>query len=548
MTRKHVEGGTMATRCIIYSRVSTDAQERDSTSLETQERACTEYAEAQGWTIVCTLRDTGSGFSLDRPGIAEIRSLAGRGQVDVILSYALDRLSRKQTHVAILVEQVEEYGASLSFVTEKFEDTATGQLLRSVKAFAAEFEREKITERTMRGKAERARSGRLPQGMGQGLYGYLYDPASGKRKIAPDQADIVRRLFDEFISGASITGLAKALNEDGIPTMHGKLWQPTTIYQMLRNPCYEGRTTYRRTKAMWIKDPSTGRKKRRVTVRPKEDWIEIPDATPAIVSATVFQAVQARLDDPERLRRGRRRFAYGLAGRIRCKRCGSAMVGQTLRRRYRYYRCKRAFADLKHERCASRYVRADKLEAGLLAKIADTLSQPNVILRELTRMTARAEARVDQADIRQRVASIEQRRTRLLRLYEFGEIDDDYLKRESSNLQAERQRLLSLLPSEPSPAFDLPSESDVAALCSRVRSWVARRGPEEMSLISRALQLSIMASTDQSEVSGVIPEYSPRNEHQGAYRDEPEERVRPMCLVGGQTDANVSQLLTERKI
>ena len=48
-------------------------------------------------------------------------------------------------------------------MTEKFEDTATGQLLRSVKAFAAEFEREKIAERTMRGKAERARSGRLPQ-------------------------------------------------------------------------------------------------------------------------------------------------------------------------------------------------------------------------------------------------------------------------------------------------------------------------------------------------------------------------------------------------
>ena len=240
VTRKSAEGSPMATRCIIYSRVSTDTQERDGTSLETQERACAEYAEVQSWTIVGTLRDTASGFTLGRPGIAEVRSLAGQGLVDVILSHSLDRLSRKQTHVAILVEEMEENGAALSFVTEKFEDTATGQLLRSVKAFAAEFEREKIAERTMRGKAERARSGRLPQGTGRGMYGYIYDPASGKRRIASDQAAVVRHLFEEFASGASITGLANALNEEGIPTMHGKAWQQATIFHMLRNPGYAG--------------------------------------------------------------------------------------------------------------------------------------------------------------------------------------------------------------------------------------------------------------------------------------------------------------------
>ena len=273
------------------------------------------------------------------------------------------------------------------------------------------------------------------------------------------------------------------------------------------------RATYRRSRATWIKDPSTGRKKRRMIVLPQVDWIDVPNATPAIIPATVFEAVQARLDDPERLRLGRRRFAYGLSGRIKCKRCGSAMVGQTLKSRYRYYRCRRAFAGPKHDRCDARYVRADKLEAGLLAEIADTLSQPSVILRELTRLNEQTQAHVDQDDIRKRIASVEQRRTRLLRLYEFGEIDDEYLKRESSALQAERQRLLSLLPSETTQQLDLPSESDLAALCSRVRSWVTRYGPQEIPMISRALQLSIMASNDRSEVSGIIPEYSQDCKH-----------------------------------
>ena len=55
-------------RALVYSRVSTDAQERDGTSLDTQERACVEYAQAKGWTVVECIKDTASGSNLDRPG------------------------------------------------------------------------------------------------------------------------------------------------------------------------------------------------------------------------------------------------------------------------------------------------------------------------------------------------------------------------------------------------------------------------------------------------------------------------------------------------
>ena len=53
-------------RALVYSRVSTDAQERDGTSLDTQERACVEYAQAKGWTVVECIKDTASGSNLDR--------------------------------------------------------------------------------------------------------------------------------------------------------------------------------------------------------------------------------------------------------------------------------------------------------------------------------------------------------------------------------------------------------------------------------------------------------------------------------------------------
>ena len=97
-------------KAVIYSRVSTDAQERDGSSLDTQERACLEHAEANGWPIAECVRDMASGFTLDRPGIERVRQLLRQGTVDVVVAYAVDRLSRNQNHIGVLFDEVEQAG------------------------------------------------------------------------------------------------------------------------------------------------------------------------------------------------------------------------------------------------------------------------------------------------------------------------------------------------------------------------------------------------------------------------------------------------------
>lgn len=89
---------------------------------------------------------------------------------------------------------LDEAGVALECVTEKVEDSPLGKLVMSLRAFAAEVEREKIVERTTRGKLERAKSGRIPQAFGRGCYGYVSDPTTGQREIEPYQAEVVRRL------------------------------------------------------------------------------------------------------------------------------------------------------------------------------------------------------------------------------------------------------------------------------------------------------------------------------------------------------------------
>ena len=89
-------------RAIVYSRVSTDAQERDGTSLDTQERACEEHVRANDWVLVESIRDTASGSSLDRPGIEKLRLLLREGTVGVVVAYDVDRLSRNQNQIGVL--------------------------------------------------------------------------------------------------------------------------------------------------------------------------------------------------------------------------------------------------------------------------------------------------------------------------------------------------------------------------------------------------------------------------------------------------------------
>ena len=159
---------------IIYCRVSSEGQERDGTSLETQEAACRRYVQQHGYDLVRVERDTGSGALLDRPALARAREAIRSGDASVLVAYALDRLSRSQNHVVVLDDECQRHGARLEFVTERFEDTAVGRFVRAARAFGDEIEREKIRERTTRGKVQRAQQGRLVQGTGRGLFGYTY--------------------------------------------------------------------------------------------------------------------------------------------------------------------------------------------------------------------------------------------------------------------------------------------------------------------------------------------------------------------------------------
>src|SRR4051812_11558372 len=97
-------------RAALYCRVSTDDQERDGTSLVTQEERCRAYATEPGSQVGPALvwRESYSGFKLHERGkLSELRAAIKAHHVDVVVCFALDRLSRNQAHTAILMEELE---------------------------------------------------------------------------------------------------------------------------------------------------------------------------------------------------------------------------------------------------------------------------------------------------------------------------------------------------------------------------------------------------------------------------------------------------------
>ena len=165
------ENGAMKP-ALVYARVSTHGQAEDGTSLQTQVEACQRWATQNGYTVVKAITDDVSGSTLKRAGLDEVRDIVSRKEVQAVIIYKLDRLSRETSHTLTLFAEFKRHGVDLKSATSPIEDTPEGKLLLTMLSAIAEFERTQIGERTRRGKHHRAKEGAVlgsgwaPMGIG----------------------------------------------------------------------------------------------------------------------------------------------------------------------------------------------------------------------------------------------------------------------------------------------------------------------------------------------------------------------------------------------
>ena len=453
---KRGDNETPMKRCTVYCRVSTSGQEEDGTSLDTQESRSRTYAEAHGYVLVGIFTDVQSGAKFrERPGLSALRERVRAGAVDVVLAYAVDRLSRNQAHLAILAEEVAEHGARLEFVTEDFEDSAVGRFILAAKAFAAEIEREKIIERSMRGRLARVQSGKIHNAASE-LYGYHRDKTAGVRHIYEPEAVVVRRIFQWVATeGKAVRGIARALNDELVPSpamgkrtfspTSGKSprWNHSSIYRILSEPAYKGEQyAWRRRRSK-----ETGHKEE---LRDPSEWVRLPDGTtPAIVSPAIWEAAQRRLaaNTGEATRNQTR--PYLLRGIIHCDACGRRMYSTPERNGFAY-RC--GSRDSAAGFCGGKRVPAERIEEWVWSQVTRILSDPSLIAAEVERQRS---AGPDSSIVAERettarlVTKLDKQQERLVRKFAEADADSDFpwelVEQEIGRTEQERKAARALL-------------------------------------------------------------------------------------------------------
>lgn len=309
-------------KAVLYVRVSTHWQV-DKDSLPVQRRELESYCRyVLGIDDFVIMEDAGySAKNTDRPAYQEMMARIRSGEFSHLLVWKLDRISRNLLDFMSMYTELMDLGVVFVSKNEQFDtSTAMGEAMLKLAMVFAELERNTTSERVTSVMLSRANTGvwnggRVP-------YGYKLTPDKNF-EVVDGEADVVRRIFDEYADGASILSITRDLNEDGIKTRRGYEWSPTTVWIILDNPVYCGTLRYNlRNEHKGVKDWS---------FRDDKDVVYTENHHQPIVTKEQFARCQEILKQRNNKTLGtartyRRKHTHIFQGLLLCGMCGSPMI------------------------------------------------------------------------------------------------------------------------------------------------------------------------------------------------------------------------------
>jgi site-specific DNA recombinase len=439
-------------RIALYARVSSQRQ-ADEATIRSQLAALEQRLAADGLCVDAELRFLDDGFSgttLQRPALERLRDLIHLGGVERLYVHSPDRLARKFIHQAVLLEEFSKRRVEVVFLNQPpGEASPETNLLVQMQGMFAEYEREKILERTRRGRRFNARQGRVSV-LGHAPYGYRYVPkcdGDARYDLVLDEVRVVRDLFRWVgLEGLSVGAAARRLTATRVPTRSGtSYWNRATVRGILLNPAYYGEAHWGKTR-LQARLPNQRVSRGRPPI-PRREQVARPTATsdqeiipvPALINRELFDAVAERLAENRQHQRTRQKGpSYLLSGLLMCGRCGSAYCGRRHRRGDRthvYYHCLGTdkYRHGGESLCDNVGVTAD-LEAKIWSDACVLLKDPQRLREELQRRQQTSPTPAgDATALRTSITRLKRQLARLLDMYETG-----YLNKSDFETRAQR--------------------------------------------------------------------------------------------------------------
>lgn len=449
----------------IYCRVSTDEQAEFGYSIDEQKRLLEEWCKANDYIIYKCYSDRGiSGKNIkDRPALKELLSDAKAGKFDMVISWKINRVSRKLEDVLKIVNLLEKNNITFKSYSEPFEtDTPAGRMQFQMMALIGEFERGTIAQNVKMGMIAKAKSGNWCGGR---VLGYDLVPNNspeeekkGKNKleINEKEAEIVRFIFNEYSKGKGYKAITNKMNKLGYKTKKGNNFSVGSIRDILTNPVYIGEIRYN-VRQNWSE-------KRRRNINPNP--IRVKGKHEAIIDRELWDKVQLILESkkgkPSRIYDGE----YPLTGILRCPKCGAGMVisrttntlADGTKKRIAYYCCGN-WKNKGTSVCNSNTIRVDKANEYVFKKIEELVSNEAMIKAVVKNINKERKEKVKPAkrllgNIDKELEKLDKRKRKIFEAYE----DDIITKEEFQIRKDELNEKIRILEEEKKPLLNTISE------------------------------------------------------------------------------------------
>jgi site-specific DNA recombinase len=533
-------------KAVLYARVPTDEQARSGYSLAQQLEALGQHAAREGYHVLEEVTDPGqSGASLERPGMDRVRDLVAAGGVSVVLAQDRDRFAREPAYHYLLRREFEEHGTKIRALNDRGDESPEGELTDGILDQLAKYERAKISERTRRGKLQKAREGKVIATV-KPPYGFRYNEARDALVVHEAESAVVETVFRLAAEGHGTKAIQTRLYRQGIPSPTGKeVWHRPVLKRMVLSDTYKphaweeaaglvppaaaaalekgaeyGIRWWNRSsqKGRQVSEPTRdgGRRYRRkvaFSVRDRSEWIGAP--VPAFLSRGLVEAARSAIAAPRAQERKNLARGWELRGLMRCPSCGGAMTPHTAKRdekRYHYYRCHRG-AEYKRGSCKQRMKRAKEAEEAMWGFVSRILKDPGRILVGMDALIdqKRSEMRGDPARETkawlERLAEVDQERRGYLRLAATGRMSEAELDAALAELEETRRtakRELEAAGGRREEIDQLERDRDTLrdSWAAAVPDNLDRLTPEERNALYHRLRLEMRPKGDSYEVTG----------------------------------------------
>lgn len=448
-------------RIAAYARVSTDRDEQEF-SFERQKEHFTQVISARSaeWKMVGIYADEGiTGTKADkRPDFKRMVQDCRDGKIDKILVKSISRFARNTVDTLNTIRELRDMGIGVIFESENF-DTLTpgGEVLLTILAAIAEQESRTMSMSIKWAYQRKFQRGDVVLHTAQQL-GYRRVGMDENKQliyeIVEEEAKIVRRIYDEFLEGVSITDICRNLEADGITTKRGKKhWHPGSVLGILQNEKYTGNAILGKTFKRDV-----------LSKRIKSDGIENPvyyveNTHPAIIDVLTFERAKAEIQrrkEAPSTAVGSSRYTskYPFSGLLECAECGSKLRRQIwttgTRKKIPCWGCSNRIVNGR-EKCDSHHIKESVLEATYLAALNELIRNAS----EVTDAVKKSVAKVLDQDSPEQIETIDAKideiqantlkANRAKRRFEITEEEYDRRIKEYEdqqlNLVAERKRL-----------------------------------------------------------------------------------------------------------